>query len=120
MGDRVDLRGLEIFARHGVFDHEQTEGQVFLVDVGFELDLSVAGASDRLADTIDYGMVTDAVHEVVAAERWDLIERVATRVAETVLALDRRIGRVEVTVHKPDAPLSAPVADVAVTILRSR
>jgi dihydroneopterin aldolase len=118
--DRISLRGLEVFARHGVFDHEHADGQVFLVDLEIEVDLSVPGASDLLADTVDYGALASVVHDAVAGERWDLIERVATRVTEVVLGFDDRIRRVVVTVHKPDAPIPLPFADVAVTVDRSR
>ncbi len=119
MTDRIVLRGIEVFARHGVFAEEQERGQRFLVDVVATLDLSAASASDDLADTLDYGALARAVHDRVAAERWDLIERVAERVADLVLE-DARVSAVEVTVHKPEAPMPVAVADVAVVILRSR
>lgn len=120
LADRIELRGLEVHARHGVYAHEKTDGQVFVIDLSLVVDLSHAGDSDDLADTIDYGAAAMAVHEVVAAERWDLIERVASRVGEVVLALDPRIDSVVVTVHKPQAPIPLEFADVAVTIERTR
>lgn len=118
--DRIELRGLEVHARHGVYAHEKADGQLFVIDLSLAVDLSDAGDSDDLADTIDYGATAIAVHEAVAGERWDLIERVATRVAEVVLALDTRIESVAVTVHKPQAPIPLEFADVAVTIERMR
>lgn len=119
MTDRIVLRGIEVFARHGVFDIERERGQVFYVDVEAELDLSPAGASDDLLATLDYGELAQAVHDRVAGERWNLIERVAERVAELVFE-DRRVSAVEVTVHKPEAPVPVPVSDVAVVIRRVR
>lgn len=119
MTDRIVLRGIEIFAHHGVFPEEQERGQRFVVDVVATLDLSVASLTDRLADTLDYGALAEAIHDRVAAERWDLLERVAQRVADLVLE-DVRVSAVEVTVHKPDAPISVGVADVAVVVERSR
>lgn len=118
--DRIELRGLEVHARHGVYAHEQADGQLFVIDLSLAADLSHAGDSDDLTDTVDYGAMAIAVHEAVAGERWDLIERVATRVAEVVLALDTRIESVAVTVHKPQAPIPLEFADVAVTIERMR
>lgn len=100
-----------------MLDHEQDEGQFFSVDVSVELDLRPAGASDDLGDTVDYGDLARRVHDRVASERWDLIEKVAERVADLVLE-DRRVESVTVAVHKPDAPISVPFRDVAVTITR--
>jgi dihydroneopterin aldolase len=118
--DKIELRGLEVQARHGVYDHEQADGQLFLVDLVVTVDLSTAGASDDLTDTLDYGAMAVAVHEVVSSERWDLIERVATRITEVVLGLDARVESVVATVHKPQAPIPLGFEDVSVTIERSR
>ena len=115
--DAVILRGLRIPARHGVTRREQAAGQVFVVDVVCRLDLSAAACSDDLADTLDYGALAEAVHGRVSGERWNLIERVAERVAELVLE-DPRVDRVEVTVHKPQAPIPVEFEDAAVRIVR--
>lgn len=120
MSDRIELRGLEVFARHGVFDHEKTDGQLFRIDVVVDIDLARAGETDDLADTLDYGVMAQRVHEVVVGERWNLIERVAARVAEVVLSGDARIQSVAVTVHKPAAPIPLAFDDVAVTVERTR
>ena len=120
MADRIELRGLEVHARHGVYAHEQAAGQRFVIDLILSTDLTAAGNSDDLAHTVDYGAMASAVHEVVASERWNLIERVATRVSEVVLGLDGRIQSVVVTVHKPDAPIPLDFEDVAVTVERTR
>ncbi len=120
MSDRIELRGIEAYAHHGVYDHEQADGQRFLIDLVIETDLSAAGASDDLDHTIDYGALAVAVHEVSVNERWNLIERLAQRIAETALEVDSRIEKVTVTVHKPDAPIPLTFGDVAVTIERSR
>lgn len=119
MTDTVSITGIEVFARHGVLEDEREEGQVFSIDVSLELDLSRAGASDDLADTVDYGELARRVHERVSSEQWNLIEKVAERVADLVLD-DRRVGAVTVTVHKPDAPISVPFRDVSVSISRVR
>ncbi len=58
MTDRIDLTGIEVFARHGVYPSEKERAQVFKVDVSLFLDLSQAGRTDDLADTVDYGAVT--------------------------------------------------------------
>jgi dihydroneopterin aldolase len=115
----IRLAGLEVFAYHGVLASEKERGQRFLIDVEVALDLTTAGATDRLEDTIDYGALARAVHERVATERWDLLERVAERVAELVLELPK-VELVTVTVHKPEAPLPIGFEDVAVTVRRHR
>lgn len=119
MADRIKLTGIEVFAYHGVLAQEREHGQTFVVDVELSLDLAEAASSDDLADTVHYGELAQAVHDRVKEERWDLIERVAGRVAELVLE-DSRVGEVEVTIHKPSAPIEVPFSDVAVTISRSR
>lgn len=119
MSDRVELRGIEVYARHGVFPEEQARAQVFKVDVSAYLDLASPGQSDQLADTLDYAALATEVREVVGSESHGLIERVALRVADTVLG-HAVVERVVVTVHKPGARLDAAVDDVSVTVERSR
>lgn len=119
MTDHIDISGIEVLARHGVLDSEKETAQIFLVDVRAMLDLSKAGSSDELGDTIDYGALAVDIREVVGSESHALIERVATRVAETVLA-DRRVDEVTVTVHKPNAPVEVAFDDISVTITRGR
>lgn len=119
MTDRVSLRGIRVFAHHGVHAEEQEHGQTFLIDVDVEIDLARAGATDDLADTIDYGGLAAAVAARASEERWDLIERVAERTAELVLE-DERVSSVDVTVHKPEVVLPVPVSGVSVSISRRR
>ena len=99
--------------------HEQELGQTFLVDVALELDLAPAGESDDLADTVDYGALSGDLAAVVTDERYDLIERLATRLAEVCLAR-ASVAAATVTVHKPHAPVPVTLADVAVTVHRTR
>jgi dihydroneopterin aldolase len=115
----IKLTGLEVFAFHGVLPSEKEQGQLFLIDLELGLDLSTAGHSDRLEDTIDYGALARAVHDRVATERWDLLERVAHRVAELVMELPT-VEQVAVTIHKPEAPIPLGFADVAVTVRLQR
>jgi 7,8-dihydroneopterin aldolase/epimerase/oxygenase len=117
--DRISVTGIEVFAHHGVLAHERELGQRFVVDLVLELDLSAASASDALSETIDYGRLTGDVAEIVAGEPADLLEVVAGRVAERCLQ-DPKVAAVEVTVHKPAAPVPVLVADVAVTLRRTR
>jgi len=116
---RISVSGITAYGFHGVFDHERREGQEFVVDVVVELDLSDAAASDDLGDTVDYGGLAAAVAADVEGEPLDLIEALAARIADTCLRLER-VTTVSVTVHKPQAPMPVRVADVAVTLVRTR
>jgi dihydroneopterin aldolase len=117
--DRIVLTGLRVRGHHGVFEHEKRDGQEFLVDVTVWIDLDTAARTDQLADTLDYGALATRVAEIVGAKPRDLIEGVAAEVADDVMA-DERVHAVEVTIHKPSAPIPLTFADVAVTIRRSR
>jgi dihydroneopterin aldolase len=117
--DMITLTGLRANAHHGVFEHERRDGQVFIIDAIAYLDLSAASQSDDLDRTVHYGILAEQIVAAVEADPVDLIETVAERVAATVLAHEP-VDAVEVTVHKPQAPISVPFGDVAVRITRSR
>ncbi len=119
MPDRIALRGIAARGRHGWFPHERESGQRFVVDVALGVDTRSAASTDDLAETVDYGTLAEKIAGVVAGEPVKLLETLAQRVAELCLADDRVID-VEVTVHKPDAPVAVPFDDVAVTIRRTR
>ncbi|GAA1316070.1 hypothetical protein GCM10020360_00330 [Nonlabens tegetincola] len=118
-GDRITLTGLEVFAHHGVFDFEREEGQRFFIDAELSVDLRQAAAGDDLENTVHYGELADAIVAAVAADPVDLIETVAERVAQLALSY-AAVSRARITVHKPDAPIAAPFADVSVTVDRAR
>lgn len=102
---------------HGVLPEEQSRAQPFEVDVELSADLAVAGKSDLLDDTIDYAGVTEAIVRVITGERHQLLERLATRIAE-VCKDDPRVSRVIVTVRKMRPPVAAIADHVAVRIER--
>ena len=117
--DRLAIRGIEVFAHHGVFDFERREGQKFVIDLVLGVQTGPAAASDDLKDTVDYGSVVARVVEAATSEPVDLIETLAQRVADVVLR-EPRVEWVDVTLHKPNAPIAATFDDVALTITRSR
>lgn len=119
MTDRIELRGLAVRGRHGVFDHERRDGQDFLVDITVWIDLAAAAASDDLVDTYDYGVLAARAAEIVAGPPRNLIETVAAEIADDVMG-DVRVHAVEVIVHKPQAPIPLTFTDVAVVARRSR
>ena len=117
--DRLALRGLTFRGHHGVFDFERREGQDFVVDVVLGIDSVAAAGSDDLRDTVDYGTLVDQIRMAVENDPVDLIETLAQRLADVCLGHEQVLN-VEVTVHKPHAPIQVPFDDVAVTITRSR
>ncbi|MBV9412624.1 MAG: dihydroneopterin aldolase, partial [Acidimicrobiia bacterium] len=89
--DRIELRGLRAMGTHGALPEEQVRAQPFEVDVDLYADLRAAGESDVLGDTVDYGALAEAVERVVTREQFQLLERLADRIADEV----RRDTRVE-------------------------
>ncbi|MGO1539372.1 MAG: dihydroneopterin aldolase [Leucobacter sp.] len=116
-GDTVSLTGLEVFAHHGVFDFERARGQRFLIDIEAAVSLAPAASGDDLSRTVHYGELAEAVVAAVKRDPVDLIETVAERVAQIALSF-AGVAAARVTVHKPDAPIDAVFADVAVTVVR--
>jgi 7,8-dihydroneopterin aldolase/epimerase/oxygenase len=118
-GDRITIAGLRVRGRHGVFEEERASGQDFVVDAVLWVDTMAAAAADDLRLTADYGAIAARLAEIVAGEPVALIETLAGRLARECLT-DRAVREVEITVHKPQAPVGVPVADIAVTVRRSR
>jgi dihydroneopterin aldolase len=119
MTDRITLTGLRVRGNHGVFDHERADGQDFLVDITVWIDLDRAAGTDDLTDTLHYGELAERAAAIVGGKPCNLIETVAARVADDVMT-DQRAHAVEVTIHKPSAPIPLTFADVSVTARRSR
>lgn len=119
MNDRIDLKGIEVFAKHGVLDEEQERAQLFLIDVAAYVDTRVPAATDALSDAVDYGELAMEVREVVGSDSYRLIETVANKVADTVLSHEQ-VVRAVVTIHKPQAPIEVVFDDVSVTVDRQR
>lgn len=117
--DRIVLTGLRARGRHGVLPAERELGQEFVVDVVLRLDVRPAASGDDLLRTVDYGALADRLVAVVEGDPVNLIETLAERLAAVCLD-PPQVHEVEVTVHKPSAPVPHPFADIAVTIQRSR
>lgn len=115
--DRIRIVGLREMGVHGVLPEERTRPQPFEVDVELQVDLSTAARSDHLDDTVDYGAVCEAVARVVSSESYQLIERLADRIAGICLADPRVLGAV-VEVRKLHPPVRTSVAYTAVRVER--
>jgi dihydroneopterin aldolase len=120
MSDSVFVSGLVLHAFHGVMEHEATVGQTFKLDLALEIDLEPASRSDKLADTVGYDQVVEVASQAFCARRYRLVEAAAGAVADAVLDAFATVTGVEVTVHKPHAPIAATFDDVGVVIVRTR
>jgi len=119
MTDRIVLQGISARGHHGVLDFEKVDGQDFVVEVTLEVDLRRAGHSDTLAHTVNYAEVAADVVSLITGPSLDLIEALADQIARAAL-LRPLVQAVEVTVHKPQAPVGVPFGDVLVSVERHR
>jgi dihydroneopterin aldolase len=115
----IEIRGLRVHGHHGVLEAERRDGQRFLVDLTLECDVDGAAGSDRLSDTVDYGVLAARVADEVARTRFDLLEALAAHLADLALA-DGRVAAATVRVAKPDVTLPVAVDEVAVSLRRER
>ena len=114
MSDRVEISGLRVECVIGVDDSERLAPQPVEIDITLDVDLAAAGASDDIADAVDYRSLTEAVVSAVQVSSYQLIEALATRIAEVCLA-DDNVEAVDVTLKKPGA---LPMADYAAVAIR--
>ncbi len=120
MLDRISIKGLQLFAYHGVNPEEKRDGQHFYMDITMGADLGKACRDDDLSSTVNYAAVRKTVQRVFTEKSYDLIERAAQVCADAVLNEYPLVQWVEITLKKPEAPMSAVFDYVAVTIRRER
>ncbi|MEJ5927670.1 dihydroneopterin aldolase [Corynebacterium sp. H128] len=120
MADRIELKAVECFGYHGVLAAEKESGQKFFVDATCWLDFAAAAASDDLTQTVNYAELAELIHRIVTGPSRDLIETVAAEIADAVMTRYDSLHAVEITIHKPAAPIPFPFGDVAVVARRSR
>jgi len=117
--DKIYLNRLAFYGYHGVFEAEAQLGQRFFVDLELSLDLSRAGRSDDLHDTVNYADIFTRVQKIVEGERYKLVEALAERIAGEVLQAFP-IEEVKVKVTKPHPPINGHYDSVAVEMVRRR
>lgn len=116
--DKIVIKRLEIFAKHGVYDFEKENGQLFYIDAVIYFDTSLL--SDNIENTIDYGSVCRDIANFLTENRFDLIEYAANLLCKLLLNKYEKICSIELTVNKPDAPIDIPFENVSATICRGR
>lgn len=117
--DKILLSGLEFFGRHGCHAAERELGQRFLVDIELECDLTRAGETDSLDDTINYVEILQAAREIVEGEAAQLLEHLARRIADFALQ-DQRVQRARVRIRKPHVAMPYPLEYLGVEIVREQ
>lgn len=117
--DKITLTGINAVGHHGVFDFERRDGQPFVVDAVLHTDFSKAAETDDLQYTAHYGEVAALIASHITGEPLNLIEALAVRIADDVLA-KYPVTAVDITVHKPKAPIEVPFGDVTVSVHRER
>lgn len=118
--DKITIKGISAYGRHGVFQAERDLGQPFIVDVDFCLALENAGQSDDLNDSVSYAAIYELVIAEVSDQSYALIEKLCRQIITAILQYDSRIQEVLVTVKKPQAPLFGHFEYASVTMQRSR
>ena len=118
--DVILLNSMEFMGRHGCSEEERQHLQPFIVDAELYLDLSRAGKSDNLDDTVDYVQVFNDVKKIVTGTPRNLIETVAEDIAQTLLKNFLQIETIKITIHKPAAPIAETFNGAAISIVRSR
>lgn len=122
--DKIQLTGIRCYGYTGALPEEQILGQWFEVDVTLWLNLAIAGESDALGDTLDYRSVIEAVQQLIKTSKFNLLEKLATTIAETILYLLPTNGvlveQVRVCLTKPAAPIPDFAGKITIELTRSR
>ena len=117
--DCIQLTGIRCYGYTGYLPEEQVLGQRFEVDLTLWLDLSLAGESDVIEDTLDYRSIITSVQQLVTTSKFALIERLATAIAELILQFDK-VTQVQVKLSKPAAPIPDFSGKITIEITRSK
>lgn len=118
--DKIIIKGLEVFAYHGVNADEKQKGQTFVVDLVLYTDISNAALSDNLEDTINYAAVRKCLTSALTSSSYNLIERAAEVAAAAVFDQFPKVHKLKLRLKKPQAPMNCKFDYVAVEITRER
>ncbi len=118
MSDSIKIKGIAAIGFHGVYTEERVKGQKFVVDV--KLSLPLQGIKDDLSKTVNYADVAHLVVRHITGEPVNLIETVAESIADEILKDCPLVNKVQVKMHKPEAPINVEFADVVVEIEKER
>lgn len=114
--DKITIKGLKVFAHHGVLDSEKEEGQEFFVDVELFADLCKPAYTDYISNSTNYALVCETVNDFLKNNTYSLIEKAAYELSKEILVKYHHVKAVNITLHKPNAPIDLPFEDVSVDI----
>lgn len=117
--DCIRLQGIRSYGYTGFLAEEQSLGQWFEVDLGLWMDLSIAGKTDHIDDTLDYRLVIDQVKQLIKTSKYALIERLATEIINYLLNY-AEISRVDLQLTKEAAPIPDFSGRITIELTRSR
>ena len=118
--DEIYIKGLKIFAYHGVNPEETENGQEFELDVTMYANLNNARTSDDLDDTVSYSAARKVINAAMTNKPYKLIEKAAEVVATSLLNEFSKLEKVEITLKKPNAPMSGVFDWVGVKISKHK
>ncbi len=118
--DCIIIKDLKLFAYHGVNEEEKINGQSFVLDIKVWLDLKTPCETDNVEDTVSYSAIIKKVSSVFTSQKYDLLEKAAQAVSDAIFAEFPTIRECEIILKKPEAPIKADFAYVAVNIRRKR
>lgn len=118
--DIIKIKGLKLFAYHGVNPEEKEQGQNFIFDIDLYVNLNKPCASDDVNDTVSYAKVVKTVRRVFTEKKYNLLEKCAQAVSDAIFDEYSEVQKLEITLKKPEAPVSAEFEYMAVNIVRTR
>lgn len=118
--DKIYVNGLKLYAYHGVNPEEKTDGQLFIIDITAEVSLCIPCKTDSVNDTVSYSQIIKTAKRAFLSEKFDLLERAAQCIADSLLNDFEKIESVTVLLKKPEAPIKADFNYVAIEIMRDR
>ena len=113
---KITLKNCAFFARHGVYNEEETLGQRFFVDAVLNVDAGTALEEDEIEGTVDYGTAFKVIEKIITGKRRFLIEALALEVARAICHEFPMVRGAEVTIRKPNAPVQGVLDHVEVTV----
>lgn len=112
----IEIKGLHVFANHGVLEEEKKNGQEFIVDAKLYSNLCKPAFNDSIYSSTNYASVCQTINDYMKAHTFDLIEKVAYELTKEILVKYEFVDEVNITLHKPNAPIDLEFDDVSVNI----
>lgn len=118
--DKIIIKGLTVFAYHGVNPEEKISGQNFILDIIAYKSLAQPGFSDNINDTVSYSKILKTATKVMTKNKYNLLEKVAQKIIEQLFKEFESINKIDICLKKPNAPISANFEYVGIEISRTR